>query len=320
LQRDYTRIAPPTQSVEDSSLDLLVTEGVNPRTADLDRLDLESALRKLNDEDALVPAAVRNEIPGIAHAVRLAEASLRANGRLIYVGAGTSGRLGCLDASEVPPTFGMEPGVVVGVIAGGDRALRDSVEGAEDSPEEGAAALAELDVSARDTVCRIAASGRTPFVIGALAEARRRGARTIGLSNHRPCGLEAHADVMIVPHVGPEAISGSTRLKSGTSQKLVLNMISTLAMVRLGKTYGNLMVDLRPTNKKLRHRAQRLVAEVTGCTREEADQLIDAAGGKAKTAMLMGLAGLDSTRAEALLEAAGGRLREALDQARGGAA
>lgn len=320
MQRDYTRNALPTQSADVSSLDSLVTEEVNPRTADLDRLDVESALLRLNEEDALVPAAVRNEIPAIARAVRLAEASLRAGGRLIYVGAGTSGRLGCLDASEIPPTFGMEPGVVVGIIAGGDRALRDSAEGAEDSPKEGAAALAGLDVSECDTVCGIAASGRTPFVLGALAEARRRGARTIGLANHRPCELEAHADVMIVPHVGPEAISGSTRLKSGTSQKLVLNMISTLAMVRLGKTYGNLMVDLRPTNDKLRHRARRLVAAVTGCSREEADQLIVAAGGKTKTAMLMGLTGVDAARAEAQLDAAGGRLREALEQARGGAA
>jgi N-acetylmuramic acid 6-phosphate etherase len=311
-------MTPLTQSVETPSLDALVTEGVNPRTTDLDRLDVESALLRLNDEDALVPAAVRDEIPAIARAVRLAEASLRAGGRLIYVGAGTSGRLGCLDASEIPPTFGMEPGIVVGVIAGGDGALRNSVEGAEDSPAEGAAALAQLDVSECDTVCGIAASGRTPFVLGALAEARRRGARTVGLSNHRPCELEPHADVMIVPHVGPEAISGSTRLKSGTSQKLVLNMISTLAMVRLGKTYGNLMVDLRPTNEKLRQRARRLVIAVTGCPGDEADRLIDAAGGRAKTAMLMGLTGLDAARAEVLLAAAGGRLREALEQARGG--
>jgi N-acetylmuramic acid 6-phosphate etherase len=317
LQRDYTRNAAPAQSVEISSLDTLVTEGVNPRTGDLDLLDVEQALLRMNDEDALVPAAVRSEIPEIARAVRLAEASLRAGGRLFYVGAGTSGRLGCLDAAEIPPTFGMEPGVVVGVIAGGDQALRDSVEGAEDSPEAGAAALAERAVSERDTVCGIAASGRTPFVVGALAEARRRGARTIGLANHRPCALEAHADVLIVPAVGPEAISGSTRLKSGTSQKLVLNMLSTLTMVRLGKTYGNLMVDLRPTNEKLRHRARRLVAQVTGCTREEAETLLAAAGGRAKTAMLMGLAGVDLARADALLQAAGGRLREALERAGG---
>jgi N-acetylmuramic acid 6-phosphate etherase len=314
LQRDYTRNAERAQSADATSLDALATEGVNPRTGDLDLLDVEEALRRMNEEDALVPAAVRAEIPEIARAVRLAEASLRAGGRLIYVGAGTSGRLGCLDASEIPPTFGMEPGVIIGVIAGGDRALRDSVEGAEDSPEGGAAALAAIAVTERDTVCGIAASGRTPFVVGALAEARRRGARTIGLANTRPCALEAHADVLIVPAVGPEVISGSTRLKSGTSQKLVLNMISTLTMVRLGKTYGNLMVDVQPTNEKLQHRARRLVAQVAGCSREEADRLLGAAGGRAKTAMLMGLAGVDATQAEALLQAAGGRLREALER------
>jgi len=319
LQRDYTRNTPVPQSVDTSSLDTLVTEGINPRTRDLDAMDLESALRLMNDEDALVPAAVRVEIPAIARAVLLAEASLRAGGRLIYVGAGTSGRLGCLDAAEIPPTFGMEPGFVIGVIAGGDAALRSSVEGAEDAPEAGAAAVQALGVSERDTVIGIAASGRTPFVVGALAEARRRGARTVGLANHQPSELEAHAEVTIVPLVGPEVISGSTRLKSGTSQKLVLNMISTLTMVRLGKTYGNLMVDLRPTNEKLRHRARRLVAEVVGCSRDEAETLLVAAGGRAKTAMLIGLAGLDAAGAEAQLEAAGGRLRAALERARGDA-
>jgi N-acetylmuramic acid 6-phosphate etherase len=319
LQRDYTRNASSTQSADATALDALATEGVNPRTADLDRLDVESALFRINDEDALVAPAVRNEVPAIARAVRLAEASVRAGGRLIYVGAGTSGRLGCLDAAEIPPTFGMEPGVVVGVLAGGDTALREPVEGAEDSPEGGAAAVAALNVSECDTICGIAASGRTPYVIGALAEARRRGARTVGLANHRPCELEAVADVMIVPLVGPEAISGSTRLKSGTSQKMVLNMISTLVMVRLGKTYGNLMVDLLPTNRKLRHRARRLVSEVTGCTTEEAEKLLADAGGRAKTAMLMGLTELDRAGAEALLQAGGGRLSEALDRARGGA-
>ena len=320
MQRDYTRNAPTSQSVDTSSLDTLVTEGINPLTRDLDAVDLESALRLMNDEDALVPAAVRVEIPAIARAVLLAEASLRAGGRLIYVGAGTSGRLGCLDAAEIPPTFGMEPGFVIGVIAGGDAALRSSVEGAEDVPEAGAAAVQALGVSERDTVIGIAASGRTPFVVGALAEARRRGAHTVGLANHQPSELEAHAEVTIVPLVGPEVISGSTRLKSGTSQKLVLNMISTMTMVRLGKTYENLMVDLCPTNEKLRHRARRLVAQVVGCLREEAEGLLAAAGGRTKTAMLMGLTGLDAAGAAAQLAAAGGRLRKALERARGDAA
>jgi N-acetylmuramic acid 6-phosphate etherase len=319
LQRDYTRNDPSSQSTGGASLDALATEAINPRTRDLDALDVECALRLINDEDALVPAAVRAEIPAIARAVMLAEGSLRAGGRLLYVGAGTSGRLGCLDAAEIPPTFGMEPGFIVGVIAGGDTALRNSVEGAEDVPEAGAAAMVELGVGERDTVIGIAASGRTPFVIGALAAARQRGARTVGLANHRPSELEARADVMIAPMVGPEAICGSTRLKSGTSQKLVLNMISTLTMVRLGKTYGNLMVDLRPTNEKLRHRARRLVAQVAGCSRDEADRLLAAAGGRAKTAMLMGLTGLDAAGAAARLAAAGGRLREAIERAAGDA-
>jgi N-acetylmuramic acid 6-phosphate etherase len=317
LQRDYTRNTSSTQPAGASSLDLLVTEGINSWTADIDALDVATALERMNDEDARVPAAVRAEIPAIARAVAFAEASLRAGGRLIYAGSGTSGRLGCLDAAEIPPTFGMEPGHVIGVIAGGDTALRHSVEGAEDDPEAGAAAIAQLAATERETVIGIAASGRTPFVVGALAESRRRGARTVGLANHRPCELEAHADVLIAPIVGPEAISGSTRLKSGTSQKLVLNMISTMTMVRLGKTYGNLMVDLRPTNEKLRHRARRLVAQVVGCSREEADRLLDSVGGRAKTAMLMGLTGLDAAGAEAQLETAGGRLREALGQVRG---
>lgn len=320
MQRDYTRNGPASQSGDAPSLDTLLTEGINPRTDRLDALDIESALRLLNDEDALVPAAVRDQIPAIAGAVRFAEASLRAGGRLIYVGAGTSGRLGCLDAAEIPPTFGLVPGVVVGIIAGGDRALRHSVEGAEDAPEGGAAAVAALKVSERDTVIGLAASGRTPFVVGALAEARRRGARTVALTNHRPSELDAHAELSIAPIVGPEAISGSTRLKSGTSQKLVLNMISTMTMVRLGKTYGNLMVDLRPTNEKLRHRARRLVAQVVGCPREEADRLLQAAGGRAKTAMLMGLTGLDAAGAEARLAAAGGLLRRAIQDSAEGTA
>jgi N-acetylmuramic acid 6-phosphate etherase len=313
LQRDYTRNSASSQSSEASSLDGLATEGVNPRSAALDTLEIESALCLMNEEDALVPAAVRAEIPRIAQAVRLVETSLRAGGRLVYVGAGTSGRLGSLDASEIPPTFGLDPGIVIGIIAGGDRALRDSVEGAEDDPDAGAAAIAALSVADRDTVFGIAASGRTPFVLGALDEARRRGAPTVGLSNNRPCDMEPRVEVMIVPLVGPEVISGSTRLKSGTSQKLVLNMVSTLAMVRIGKTCGNLMVDLRPTNIKLRHRALRLVSQVVGCSREEAERLLAEAGELTKKAMLMGLAGVDAAAADRLLAASGGRLREALE-------
>ncbi|HTE18535.1 MAG TPA: N-acetylmuramic acid 6-phosphate etherase, partial [Armatimonadota bacterium] len=230
------------------SLDELATEQPNPHTRDLDVLPVEEALLRLNDEDQRVPLAVRAEIPQIARAVELVERALRAGGRLIYVGAGTSGRLGCLDASEIPPTYGLDPGRVLAVIAGGDRALRRSIEGAEDDPAGGAAVVESLGVRERDVVCGIAASGRTPYVLGALDAARARGTATVGVTTNRPSEMDARVDVLIALDVGPEPVSGSTRMKSGTAQKLVLNMLTTLAMVRIGKTYGNLMVDLRPTN------------------------------------------------------------------------
>lgn len=293
-------------------LDQLTTEQLNPRTADIDLIPIEDALYLLNDEDLQVPLAVRAEIPHVARAVELAEAAMRAGGRLIYVGAGTSGRLGCLDASEIPPTYGMEFGRVEAVIAGGERALRRSVEGAEDHPEDGAAALAELRVSERDVVCGIAASGRTPYVIGALDEARRRGAATIGVTTNRPCEMEDHVDVLIAPIVGPEPVSGSTRMKSGTAQKLVLNMLTTMTMVRIGKTYGNLMVDLRATNEKLVHRARRLIQEVVGSGELEASELFERSGHDTKLAILMGLTGLGPEEARARLRSAGGVLRKAM--------
>lgn len=295
------------------SLDALVTEQANPDTMDLDALPLEEALYRLNDEDQRVPLAVRAEIPRIARAVELIVRALRAGGRLIYVGAGTSGRLGCLDASEVPPTFGMEPDRVVGIIAGGDGALRRSIEGAEDSPLAGAAAMGELQVTADDVVCGIAASGRTPYVIGALDEARRRGAGTIGLTTNSPSEMEGHADVLIAPVVGPEPLSGSTRMKSGTAQKLVLNMLTTMAMVRIGKTYGNLMVDLRPTNEKLVHRAKRLIQAIAEVDEPAAERLFIESGGNTKVAIVMAIRKVSPDTARTLLEAAGGVLRQALN-------
>jgi N-acetylmuramic acid 6-phosphate etherase len=298
------------------SLDDLTTEGVNAVSAEIDVLAVQEALRVMNDEDARVPAAVRAEIPHIAAVVEMVVASLRAGGRLLYVGAGTSGRLGCLDAAEIPPTFGEPPGRVVGVIAGGEPALRRAVEGVEDDAEAGAAALVELGVETRDTVLGISASGRTRYVLGALAAARQRGARTAGLTNNRPCELEGACEVLIAPIVGPELISGSTRLKAGTAQKLVLNMISTLAMVRCGKTYGNLMVDLQPTNEKLRHRARRLVVTTVGCSPEEAVRLLAAAGGKTKVAIVAGLRDIDCEAAERLLREADGSVRVALQRGR----
>ncbi len=300
-----------TPDMDRLSLDRLTTEQANPHTEGLDALPIEEALNRLNDEDQKVPLAVREVIPQIARAVEHVEAALRAGGRLVYVGAGTSGRLGCLDASEIPPTYGLEPDRVLGLIAGGDGALRRSVEGAEDDPGAGAAAMSELGIGPRDVVCGIAASGRTPYVLGALDEARRRGAVTVGVTTNRPSEMDPRVDVLIAPVVGPEPVSGSTRMKSGTAQKLVLNMLTTMAMVRIGKTYGNLMVDLRATNEKLVRRARRLIRLVTACDEETADRLFAASGGDTKLAILMGLTGLDADAARARLDAAGGVLRRA---------
>jgi N-acetylmuramic acid 6-phosphate etherase len=298
-----------------ASLDLLTTEAINPATTRIDAVSVAEALTLMNDEDQRVAAAVRAEIPRIEQVVDDVIASLRAGGRLFYVGAGTSGRLGCLDASEIPPTFGMPTDRVVAVIAGGEAALRRSVEGAEDFPERGAAAMVERDVGAMDTVIGIAASGRTPYVIGALDEARRRGARTAGLVCNRPCEMELHCDTLIAPLVGPEVISGSTRLKAGTAHKLILNMITTIAMVRLGKTYGNLMVDVRPTNEKLRRRSGRLVMALVGCDRAEAAELVEQANGETKVAIVAGITGVSAADAEQALASARGRIREALGAA-----
>ncbi|RPJ50363.1 MAG: N-acetylmuramic acid 6-phosphate etherase, partial [Chloroflexi bacterium] len=241
-----------------------LTESVNPRTADLDQLSTLEMLQRINAEDQLVPGAVARALPQIAEAVdRIAE-RMRRGGRLVYVGAGTSGRLGVLDAAEIPPTYGMEPDRVVALIAGGEQAIRSAVEGAEDDVQAGARALADLAVSEQDSVVGIAASGRTPYVLGALAEARRLGSLTISIACNSPAPVEALADIRIALLVGPEAITGSTRMKAGTAQKLALNLISTGVMVRLGKTYGNWMVDLRATNQKLRSRARRIVAQVCG--------------------------------------------------------
>ena len=294
------------------SLDQLTTEQANPNTADLDELPLEEALRRLNEEDAQVPLAVREVIPEIARGVELIERAMRAGGRLIYVGAGTSGRLGCLDASEIPPTYGLPMERVVGVIAGGDSALRRSIEGAEDSRSDGAAAMASLNVGPNDVICGIAASGRTPYVIGALEEGRRRGSATVGVVTNSPCEMETVVDVLIAPVVGPEPVSGSTRMKSGTAQKLVLNMLTTMAMVRIGKTYGNLMVDLRATNEKLVRRAVRLIRQVTELDERTARQLFDARGFALFDFFRLGLSDLDADSARERLAASGGVLRKAL--------
>jgi N-acetylmuramic acid 6-phosphate etherase len=292
----------------------LTTESVDSSMGDLDLRATEELVLSMNDQDALVPAAVRAAAPAIVRAVDGITERMRRGGRLVYIGAGTSGRLGVLDASECPPTFDVAPGLVVGLIAGGDTALRNAVEQAEDAATQGRDAVAEVELGPDDVLVGIAASGRTPYVVGALAYGREVGALTVALACNAGSRTGEIADIAIEVVVGPEFIAGSTRLKSGTAQKLVLNMLSTLAMVRLGKTYGNVMIDLRATNEKLRARAQRTVMSVTGQDVDEVSRALDAAGGTVKVATLMLLAGLDADEARQRLEAASGFLRGALDE------
>ena len=294
------------------STEALTTEAINPALADIDALDTETRLRLINAEDATVAAAVEREIPQIARAVQRAAASLRAGGRLIYVGAGTSGRLGVLDAAECPPTFGVSPQAVLGLIAGGEGAMFRAVEGAEDDPDLGAAAIIGADVSEKDTVVGISASGQAPFVLGALRQAVKRGAATVALTNNRPSEVEAIATVTIAVVVGPEILAGSTRLKSGTAQKMVLNMISTGAMIETGKTYGNLMVDVQVTNRKLKARAVRIIRQVTGAGVERVEAALAAAGGSAKVAIVTLETGITPDEARQRLAHTGGFLRRAL--------
>lgn len=290
------------------------TEAANPASADLDRLDTLELVRLINREDASIAAAVASEAEAIAVAIDRIVVRLAAGGRLFYVGAGTSGRLGVLDASEIPPTFSADPRQVVGLIAGGDGALRNAVEGAEDSREAGAADLARSGFSAGDVLVGIAASGSTPYVIGAMGYARDAGATTIGLSCNRPAAIADLADIMIAPVVGPEVLAGSTRMKAGTATKMVLNMLSTGAMVRLGKTYGNLMVDLKASNRKLERRSLRLLMALTDLDRETAQAALDDCGGELKTAVVATRLGIGPGPARERLLAANGRLREALGE------
>jgi len=299
-------------------LEGLVTEAVDPSMSDLELRPTEDLVLAMNSQDALVPAAVRQVSDVIARAVDAIAARMRQGGRLVYLGAGTSGRIGVLDASECPPTFDIDPGLIIGVIAGGDVALRDSVESAEDDPSAGAADVARLDLGAHDILIGIAASGRTPYVVGALEEAVARGALTIALSCNAGSRIGALADIPIEVVVGPEFIAGSTRLKAGTAEKLVLNTLSTLTMVRLGKTFGNVMIDLRVSNDKLRARAERTLMSVTGRDAHDVGKALDEAGGSAKVAALMLLAGGTRADAERVLTAHEGSLRAALSDADAG--
>ncbi len=296
----------------------LPTEQKNPETARIDTAAIEEILRLINDNDTRVPLAVRDELPAIAAAVECLVERFQRGGRLIYTGAGTSGRLGIVDASECPPTYGTPPDMVQALIAGGREAVFSAQEGAEDKPEVGASDLAALNITANDVVCGIAASGRTPYVLGALAEARRHGAPTILVTTsnrEKLAELGITADFLICPNVGPEVIMGSTRMKSGTAQKLVLNMLTTAAMVRLGKTYGNVMIDLQMTNAKLVERAKRIVMDITGESYDEASRVLALAGGHVKTALVMMLGNYDIATAQERLRAANGFVRLALEKA-----
>lgn len=269
-------------------------------------------LQYMNQQDQTVPQIVAQVVPQVAQAVDLIVDKMRQGGRLIYMGAGSSGRLGVLDAAECAPTFGVEDGVVVGIIAGGDTALRRAVENMEDDHERGGRDVVELDITGKDSVVGLSASGRTPYVMGALEEAKRRGATTIAISNNLGSKIGIMSDVAIEADTGPEVLAGSTRLKAGTAQKLILNMISTGVMVRLGKVYRNLMIDMRATNEKLERRAIRIVAAACDCSDGEASDLLRQAGGDIKTAIVAYLLALDVSQARQRLERAGGLVRVAL--------
>jgi N-acetylmuramic acid 6-phosphate etherase len=295
-------------------LNKLTTEQRNPASENLDSLDAEGIVRLMNAEDAKVAAAVGREAAKVARAIDVIADRLRKGGRLVYTGAGTSGRLGVLDATECPPTFSTPPALVVGLIAGGSRALTQAVEGAEDHPEYGEADLRKINLSGNDVVVGIATSGRTPYVIGALKYARRIGAFAIGLSCNDLSALSCECDLNITPIVGPEVVSGSTRLKAGTATKLVLNMLTTGAMVRLGKTFGNLMVDLKATNFKLTQRTRRIVAMLTGLSEEQAEAQLKRCDGELKTAVVAQQRQVEPERARRLLAQANGHLRKALEE------
>lgn len=291
----------------------LLTEQKNDRSVKLDLLPTEAMLRLINDEDKKVALAVETEIPRIAIAVDRIAKALAAGGRLIYLGAGTSGRLGVLDAAECPPTFGVEPGLVIGLIAGGRNALDSAVEGAEDDEQEIVGRLIQLKLGCDDVVVGIAASGRTPYVAAGLKFASGLGAFTVALSCVPHAAIAEFAELAITPLVGPEVIAGSTRLKAGTATKLVLNMLTTAAMVKLGKVYGNLMVDVKPTNNKLVERAGRIVAEAAGVSRERAADVLAAAGGNPKLAIVMLKRDCSLQEAKGFLSAAGGFIRQAIN-------
>lgn len=291
------------------TLTQLVTEQRNPNSMDLDQLSALEIVQLMNNEDKQVPLAIEKCLPQIAQTVEKIVAAFQSGGRLIYIGAGTSGRLGVLDASECPPTFGVSPEMVKGIIAGGEQALRNPIEGAEDNPQAGMNDLQAIDLSAKDVLVGLAASGRTPYVMGALHYAKSLGATTISIASNPNCAMSQLSDIAIETVVGAEVLTGSSRLKSGTAQKLVLNMLTTASMVLIGKCYQNLMVDVQASNQKLIARAVRIVMQATDCSKSEAESALQAADNHAKLAIMMILANVKRAEAERLLAENHGRLR-----------
>ncbi|MBI3681645.1 MAG: N-acetylmuramic acid 6-phosphate etherase [Acidobacteria bacterium] len=290
----------------------LLTEQPNPATERIDRVSTVEMLELVHSEDRRAAYAVTPEIPRIAQAVDAIVQAMRQGGRLFYIGAGTSGRLGVLDASECPPTFNVPHDLVQGIMAGGDRALARATEASEDDPASGARDLIERGFARKDVLCGIAASGRTPYVLGAIEKAREMGAVTIGISCVPDSLLTQAVDIAITPLTGPEVITGSTRLKAGTATKMVLNMLSTGVMIRLGMTYGNLMVNVRPTNEKLADRARRIIMRTTGADYKKAAGMLEQAGGSVRTAIVMGKLSVSREEAEKRLESAGGVVAKAI--------
>lgn len=294
------------------TLSTLITEQRNPNSMHVDSLSALEIMRLMNEEDKQVPLAIEKCLPQIAQAVECIVAAFQQGGRLVYIGAGTSGRLGVLDASECPPTFGVSPEMVKGIIAGGERALRHPIEGAEDSKEQAVVDLQTIQFSSKDVLVGIAASGRTPYVIGALEYAKSLGSVTVSIASNPNSAMANIVDIAIDTVVGPEVLTGSSRLKSGTAQKLVLNMLTTASMILMGKCYQNLMVDVQASNEKLKARAIRIVMQATDCDKALAEETLKQADQNAKLAIMMILSGLDRAQAEALLEKHHGKLQLAL--------
>lgn len=294
------------------TLSTLITEQRNPNSMHVDSLSALEIVQLMNDEDKQVPLAIEKCLPQIAQAVECIVSAFQQGGRLVYIGAGTSGRLGVLDASECPPTFGVSPEMVKGIIAGGERALRHPIEGAEDSKAQAVVDLQTIQFSSKDVLVGIAASGRTPYVIGALEYAKSLGSVTVSIASNPNSAMANIVDIAIDTVVGPEVLTGSSRLKSGTAQKLVLNMLTTASMILMGKCYQNLMVDVQASNEKLKARAIRIVMQATDCDKALAEETLKQADQNAKLAIMMILSGLDRAQAEALLEKHQGKLQLAL--------